>query len=229
MEQIIRVVIVLMVAIIAPSAHGVTQYDTGAGVVFKLDVVQDVTLERSSTNFNYLQYLIVSKHPGYPNKRSLVQFENLSSNCPSSKIKAANMYLYYVYAHKASSDTITQTPFIARYIQLHLVKKSWDETQATSSRRDSSHLWSTAYLGLDGTDAEEVPEPGTVTIFPYRPKGFVEFGVTNAVKRWSESLPNHSLVIRATNELDEGRDIRFASNAMSDSSQHASVRVLCDY
>ncbi len=218
-------VALLVMALLAPFAYGVTQYDTGAGIVFKLDVVQDVTLERSSTNFNYLEYLIVSKHPDYPNKRSLVQFENLPSDVSSSKIKSAQMYLYYVYAHKASFRSITSVPFIPRYMQVHLVKKSWNETQTTSGRRDSSHLWSTAYLGLDGTDAEEVPEPGTVTIFPHRPKGFVEFNVTNAVKRWREGLPNHGLVIRATNELDEGRDIRFASNAMYDSTQHAYILV----
>ena len=221
----IAVVQVLMMALLTPIAQGVTQYNTGAGTVFKLEVVQDVTLERASTNFNYLQYLIVSKHPGYPNKRSLVQFENLPRDCPSSRIKSAKMYLYYVYAHKASWHTITQTPFIPRYMQLHLVKKTWKEAEATSSRRDASNLWSTAYLGLDGTDAEEVPEPGTVTIFPYRPRGFVEFDVTNAVKMWSEGLPNNGLVIRATNELDEGRDIRFASNAMPDAAQHAYILV----
>ena len=212
-------------ALLPPFEHGVTQYDTGAGIVFKLEVVQDVTLERSTRNFNYLQYLIVSKHPSYPNKRSLVQFENLPSDIPSSKIKSAKMYLYYVYAHKASWYTITQVPFIPRYMQLHLVKKSWNEAQATSSRRDSSNVWTTPYLGLDGTDAEDVPEPGTVTIFPYRPRGFVEFDVTNAVKRWREGVPNNGLVISATNELVEGRDIRFASNAMPDSSQHPYILV----
>ena len=229
MKQIITIMIVSVVAIIAPTAYGVTKYNTGAADVFKLGVVQDVTLERSSSNFNNLQYLIVSKHPDYPNKRSLVQFENLPSDCPSSKIKSAKMYLYYVYAHKASSDSITKTPFVPRYLELHLVKKSWKETEATSSRRDSRNLWCTPYLGLDGTDAEQIPESGTLTIFPYRPRGLVEFDVTSAVKRWRDGVPNNGSVIRATNELDEGRDIRFASNAMSNFAQHAYILVLCDY
>ena len=193
--------------------------------MFKLGVVQDVTLESSSSNSNFLQYLLVSLHPGYPNKRSLVQFVFLPSDCPSSKIKSAKTYLYYVYAYQPSWYTITQVPFIPRYMQLQLVKKSWNEAQATSSRRDCSNVWTTPYLGLDGTDAEEVPKPGTVTIFPYRPRGSVEFDVTNAVKRWREGVPNNGLVIRATNELVEGRDIRFANNAMPDSSQHAYILV----
>ena len=108
-----------------------------------------------------------------------------------------------------------------------MVKKSWNEAQATSTKRDNSHTWSTAYLGLDNTDAEAQPQSGTVTIFPYRPRGFVEFDVTNAVKRWKDGAPNYGLVIRATNELVAGRGIRFASNAMPDTSQHAYVLVLC--
>ena len=61
----------------------------------------------------------------------------------------------------------------------------------------------------------------------YQPKGFVEFDVTNAVKDWSSGVPNNGSVIRATNELDPGRDTRFASNANMDSSTHAFVLVRC--
>ena len=150
--------IILLVVLLAPVALGVTTYDTGAGMLYTLNAVEDVTLEHSSTNFNYLEYLIVSKLPQFPNKRSLVKFEDLPNACPSSKIKSAKMYLYYVYAHKASWHSITRTPFIPRYMQVHLVKKFWRETQATSSRRYSGAYWSSPWLGLDGTDAEAVPQ-----------------------------------------------------------------------
>lgn len=43
----------------------------------RLEVVQDVTLESSSTNYNSLEYLLIGEHPGYPLKRSLIQFEDL--------------------------------------------------------------------------------------------------------------------------------------------------------
>ena len=225
----IGVEVILTVALLTPVTQGVTTYDTGAGTLHTLKVVQDVTLERSTTNFNYLQYLIVSKHPDYPNKRSLVQFENLPQSCPSTKVKSAKMYLYYVYAHKASGDSITYTPFIPRHMEVHLVKKPWKESQATSSKRFSSAYWSTQWLGLDCIDAEKLPQQCTpVTIFPGRPRGFVEFDITRAVKNWQNGLPNNGLLIRATNELDRGRDIRFASNADTDSSRHAYVLVLCD-
>ena len=221
------VVTVLVVALLASIAQGVTKHDTGAGyMVYKLGVTQDVWLEDSS-NFNSYQYLIVSKLPQYPNKRSLVQFENLPSECSSSQVQSAKMYLYYVYAHKASWQSITLTPFIPRYLEVHLVKKAWNEAQATRTQRLTGVSWSSAWLGLDGTDAEESPQPGRVTMFPYRPAGFVELDITDAVKKWSGGVPNNGLVIRATNELKRGRSIRFASNAMSDSSKHAFVLVRC--
>ena len=147
----------LMVALVAHVTQGETSYNTGEGTVYKLSVVQDVTLERPAKNLNNLSFLLVSQHPGYPNKRSLVKFEQLPRYCPAYKIVSAKMYLYYVYAHKPSWHSITTTPFIPRYMQVHLVKKSWNEYQATSSKRTSSTYWSKPYLGLDNTHAEEVP------------------------------------------------------------------------
>lgn len=221
------VVTMMLVALLAPVANGVETYDTGKGAVYRLDVTQDVTLETGSRNFNYLPYLIVSKHPGFPNKRSLVQFEDLPKSCPTPLISAAKMYLYYEYAHKASRSTIEEVPFIPRFLEVHLVKKTWDEALTTSIKRLGGTSWSSPYLALDGTDAAATPQPGKVTIFPIRPKGFVEFDVTDAVKSWRNGVSNNGLLIRATNELDDGRDIRFVSNASPDSSKHAFILVRC--
>lgn len=118
-------------------------------------------------------------------------------------------------------------PFIPRYLEVHLVKKAWNEAQATRTQRLTGVSWSSAWLGLDGTDAEESPQPGRVTMFPYRPAKFVEFDITDAMKSWRNGVANNGLVIRATNELERGRSIRFASNGMSDSSKHAYVLVRC--
>ena len=217
----------LMATLVPPPARGVMTFDTGAGKEYKLRVTQDVTLERGSVNFNSLEYLIVSKHPGYPNKRSLVQFEDLPRSCPSSNILSAKMHLYYEYSHKASGSSFKTVPFIPRHLRVYLVKKPWDESQTTSTMRLRGIPWSSPWLALDGTDAEATPQQGAVTIFPHQPKGFVEFDVTNAVKDWSSGVPNNGLMIRATNELDPGRDTRFASNANMDSSTHAFVLVRC--
>ena len=105
------------IVVLALAATGTT-WKTGRGTVYMLRVTQDVSLETASGNFNWLQYLMVSKLTDFPNKRSLVQFENVPKSCSSSKIISAKMYLYYVYAHKASWHSIQKTPFVARYLQV---------------------------------------------------------------------------------------------------------------
>ena len=110
-----KVVALLAVIILLTLGEAVVQMDLGHGItVYKLNVVEDVTLERESKNFNYLQYLITSYHPGYPKKRSLLRFENIPSGCKS--VNHAMMYIYYVYSHKASSYIVDQAPFITRTI-----------------------------------------------------------------------------------------------------------------
>ena len=228
MEQSVSVVMaLLMVVLAAAPVRGVNTFDTGAGTVYKLSVTQDVWLESGNRNYNNYEYLIVSKIPRYPNKRTLVQFEDLPSSCPSKNVTSAKMYLYYIYSHKPSFMSAKSVPFIPRYLQVHLVKKPWNESQTTSTMRLRGIPWSSPFLALDGTDAEATPQQGTVTIFPYRPSGFVEFDVTDAVTNWSRGVPNNGLVIRATNELVLGRSNRFASNGNSDTSKHAYVLVHC--
>ena len=114
-KQMIGLVTGIMVLALAATG---TTWKTGRGTVYMLRVTQDVSLETASGNFNWLQYLMVSKLTDFPNKRSLVQFENVPKSCSSSKIISAKMYLYYVYAHKASWHSIQKTPFVARYLQV---------------------------------------------------------------------------------------------------------------
>ena len=228
MEQSVSIVMaLLMVVLAATPGRGVNTFDTGAGKVYKLSVTQDVWLESGNRNYNNYEYLIVSKIPRYPNKRSLVQFEDLPSSCPSKNVASAKMYLYYIYSHKPSFMSAKSVPFIPRYLQVHLVKKPWNESQTTSTMRLRGIPWSSPWLALDGRDAEATPQQGTVTMFPYRPSGFVEFDVTDAVANWSRGVPNNGLLIRATNELVLGRSNRFASNGNSDTSKHAYVLVHC--
>ena len=205
--------------------EAVTTSDLGSGTVYTLQVVKDVTLERGTTNFNYLQYLIVGLHPGFPRKRSLLQFEDLPSNC--TEMHWATMYLYYVYSHKASFYTVQQAPFISRNIEVHVVKKEWEESQATSTFRKTGVPWSQPYLDLNGGDARK-KVLDSVTIYTSRPRGFVEFDITKAIRRWKKGHPNYGVVIRASNEDTPGRDTRFAGNTNSDSTTHAYVNVFCD-
>lgn len=58
--------------------------DQGEGFfTCRLDVVQDVLLESATTNYDYFDHLTIARHPSYPLKRSLLQFEDLeaSSSC----------------------------------------------------------------------------------------------------------------------------------------------------
>ena len=64
---------------------------------YKLKVVEDVTLERGTTNFNNLKYLIAGFHIEYPKKRSLLRFENVPSGCKS--VSDATMYIYIMCIH----------------------------------------------------------------------------------------------------------------------------------
>ena len=201
-----------------------TSWDSGAGTVYTLGVVQDVWLE-SSSNQNHQSYLIVGVHPWYPKKRFLVQFGDLPSPC--SHVEWAKMYVYYVYAHKASWQSVQQAPFISRTLQLHQVKKLWSEAQATNTYRTQGTPWSRPYLALDGTDAS--PHAlSSVTVFTSRPQGFIEFDVTEAVRNWQDGDPNYGILVWATNEDDQGRDIRFYSSSYSDSSKHSFIKVLCN-
>ncbi|CAB3992978.1 Hypothetical predicted protein [Paramuricea clavata] len=96
----------LMILIFAVAACTMV---TGSVFQVRLRVLQDVTSERGSTNFNYLRYLIVGTHPRYPLKRSLVRFQPLQVRA-CDHIRSATMYLYYAYAHKASFMSETQVP-----------------------------------------------------------------------------------------------------------------------
>ena len=67
--------------VLCRSAVGVTTFNSGAGTVYRLNVTKDLVLEYSGTNYNYLPHLVVGKLPGYLNKRSLLQFQNLPAAC----------------------------------------------------------------------------------------------------------------------------------------------------
>ena len=132
------VVTVIMLAIVAKETEAYWTYNTGRGMVYGLGVTQDTTLAGSSQQLDYLQYLLVSKFPQYENKRSLVQFENLPNACGPLQIISAKMYLYYVYAHKASWQSIQRTPFIPRFMQVPLYVSAISRKIVGKSARDNT-------------------------------------------------------------------------------------------
>ena len=214
-----------MTSIVALLFVAVASLTVAEGSVFtiKLKVVKDVTLERGSTNFNYLKFLLVGQHPGYPNKRSLLQFTNVPYSC--RQVISARLYLYFVYAHKASFMSSAQVPTFSRTVVAHQVFKSWSESEATSTKRFRHVYWSRKLLGL-GNDASSSPAGPGVVVNPSR-RGWYSLGVTRAVSNWRNGAPNYGLLIRATNEYRLGRDFRFASNADPNRARHAYIQVIC--
>ena len=180
-------------------------------VTYRLKVTQNAWLEGSDNKYGVAaEYLIVAKHPEYPKKRTLIQFEDIPSEC--THIREAKMYLCYAYSHKASWMSPEQVPFRTRTLQVHQVKETWTQSEVTSISRHSGMRWSQPYLALDGTDAVPYTQD-TVVMLDSRPyHNYVEFDVTEAARNWKSGEPNYGLLVWATNESDEGRDVRFYSN-----------------
>ena len=216
--------IISLSALLFANSEAYTSWNSGAGVVYKLPVTQDVWLEGSS-NKNSYDFIIVAKHPQYPNKRSLLQFESLPKGC--IHIKWAKMYVYFLYAHKSSWQSVQSAPYISRTLQVYQVKKQWNEAQATSINRLYKTRWSRPYLALDGSDAGP-HSIGSATVFTSRPRGFMEFDITEAMRNWKFGDPNYGVLLLASNEDAVGRDLRFGSKSNSDSSRRPFVNVLCD-
>ena len=155
----------------------------------------------------------------------LLQFQDLPSTC--KEIKWTKMYLYYWYSHKASFMTVQQVPFIVRTLQVHQIKKQWNETQATSVDRLSGRPWSSSFLALNGSDAASHIQDN-VKLYTYHPgEQYIEFDITVAVRNWKSGEPNCGVLVWATNENEKGRDIRFYSRKRTTGKPY--VNVLCDY
>ena len=191
----------------------------GIGLMYRLEAVKDVRLLRGDTNYDTDE--IVAEHP---NKRSLVQFQDPIVES-GQEVDWAKMYLYFWHEQNETPHSVYETKDISRTIQVHQVKKDWIEDEATIVLRRTGVAWKRQNLALDGSDADEIPLDA-VTIYTDRPKGYVEFDVTGAVKSWVNGEPNYGLVIWATNEKEEGRDLRFYGRKEEERYQPF-IRVLC--
>lgn len=91
------------------------------------------------------------------------------------------MYVNFAYAHKASSDSVDDAPYLKHKVRLHVVNEPWLEAEATSTLRTTSDLWSAQYLALDGSDAES-SHLTTTTMNISSPSRFVEFKVGKSIR-----------------------------------------------
>ena len=205
------------------------QVDVGVGILYKLEDAQDVFLEGDTNTMNSIDQLIVGNVPSFNKKRFLVQFENISPTCTT--ILWAKMYLHFFRGARASFQTPAVAPFIPRTLQVHQVKKAWNENQATRSLRLTSIPWSTQYLSLSAAlngDAADYTQD-TYTVFPGLPQGYVEFDMTEAARNWKDGAVNNGLLVWATNENEAGTDLRFYSRRHIDATKRPFVNVLCAY
>ena len=203
------------------------QVDTGNGYIYKLEATQDVFIYDSS-NYNFYDFLIVAKHPGYPKKRMLLQFQDLPSTC--KRIKWAKMYLYYWYSHKPSFMSVEQVPSIVRTLQVRQIKKEWNETQATSINRQSGRSWTSPFLALNGSDASSYVQDNVLLHPNQSGRVYIEFNITDiteASRNWKSGESNYGVLVWATNENEKGRDIRFFSRERATGKPY--VNVFCDH
>ena len=189
---------------------------------FRLQVTEDVWIERPTTNYNHYPWLLLGTHRGFPLKRSLMKFQNIPCECTLPC--KATLHLYFVYAHKASFMSTTQVPAIKRYVVAHTVRKYWRESQATTTKRYNGANWSQAWLNL-GADAKFASSPAT-EVSPSPGHKWYTVDVTEQAIDWKFGS-NYGLLLRDTRERVLGRDFRFASNAYKDKTKHAYIILKC--
>ena len=214
---------ILICASVSLSSVSGAGVDVGNGIVYKAPANADTFLH-AGQNQNFRDILIVSFHLGFPKKRILIKFD--TSDVPTTcQVVHAKMYIHFLYAHKASYQTVQQAPYLSRPLQVHQMKRQWLESVATSTYRLPGFQWSqpNAALGVDFSYYVE----DTVTMVAIRPRGYVEFDVTNAMKKWLNGEPNYGLMIWDPTETIPGRDIRFYSREHQEANYRPFMNVLC--
>ena len=120
-----------------------------------------------------------------------------------------------VYFYAATKPSFVTEPGIDRVVEVHRVLIPWDEDEATKTVAQAGESWGTPWLGLDDTDAQSAPL--TSTLWEIDDYGWKSFDVTSAAAAWyATPNQNHGLLLRATNEDDTGRDMRFYSREHGD-------------
>lgn len=109
MITVMRLLFALGLALMAAMRDAVSCIDVGNDVIkCRLEVVQDVSLEVGSINYNYLEWLMLADLPDYPLKRSLLQFEDLpaTDGCEVKHIHAYWRDVLPRHYHLTHTNTI---------------------------------------------------------------------------------------------------------------------------
>ena len=200
--------LLLLFAQFCRSAHCSNYEDENVITCISLNATQDVWIEGTS-NRNYEDSLSVGVHPLFPIRRSLVQFEDIPSNCQC--VRWAVLHVHFRYAHKASFLSYERVPHIPRRVKVNQVNKPWSESEATFVNRLTGIPWTAPYLAMNGTDAAATSQGDGYIVWPSQTQAYISFNVTDAALRWKCGEPNYGLLLWATNEHEPGRDVRFYS------------------
>ena len=169
---------ILICACVSLSSVSGAGVDVGNGIVYKAPANADTFLYEGP-NQGFRDFLIVSFHPGFQKRRTLIKFD--TSHVPTTcQVVHAKMYVHFWYAHKAAYLPVQQVPYLSRPLQVHQIRRQWSESVATSAYCLSDVQWSQPYAAL-GVDFSYYVED-KVTMVANRPRGYVEFEFTNAMK-----------------------------------------------
>ncbi len=183
---------------------------------------EDVWLEDGS-NKNYLGAnvgLLVAKAANYPKKRIVVKFNVSGAGIPTGvTVINAQMKLKYYKAVRVGS-----TAWVDRWVQVHQLLKSWDESQATRYVRLTGVSWNAQYVGLDDSDAKSEAE-SMVLIQQDYPK-WKSWELTGLTQKWLDgTASNHGVLLWATNEDTDGYDLRFRASEYATASERPVLEV----
>ena len=185
-------------------------------IVVKEQATDDTWLEDySPKGTNNL--LIVGKAAYYPKKRTTLKFP--ISNIPDdATIESSYLKVFYYGKGKASWSTET---FIPRYIRANIIFTNWSESSA-----DAYYPWKSTPYGSFGTEpgsSDYYSDEEDEILFDINSGCWKEFNLIRAVNAWRdgylgtlEGIQNFGVVLWATNEDEDGYDLRMRSSEYSD-------------
>jgi len=113
-------------------------------------------------------------------------------------------------------------------VQVHQMLVEWDEGIATKDLRLFEEIgipWSTPYAGINGTDANAQYE-STLLFQETTATGWKTWDLSALTQKWvNGSATNYGVILWATNENTDGKDLRFHSSEYSDNSLRPKLEI----
>ncbi len=108
-----------------------------------------------------------------------------------------------------------RSAWIDRWVQAHQLLVEWDEGIATKDLRLFEEIgipWSTPYAGINGTDANAQYE-STLLFQETTATGWKSWDLSALTQKWiNGSATNYGVILWATSEGTDGKDLRFRSS-----------------